>query len=172
MVTLHPFVGYYKDEDILKHVNFVSISECNIHDSVSVHLFITQFLSHIKEKLPMINKIIYYSGGGCAAQYKNCKNFLNLCHHNEDFGMDAEWNFFATSHGKGPCDGLGGTVKHLAAKARLQCCAERRNTEQKLTAEERTIQILFKEKHYSEIGKMIRSKWEYRKHRRDKMKPL
>ena len=59
MVTLHPFVGYYKDEDILKHVNFVSISECNIHDSVSVHLFITQLLSHIKEKLPIINKIIY-----------------------------------------------------------------------------------------------------------------
>ena len=69
MVTLHPFVGYYKDEDILKHANFVSISECNIHDSVSVHLFITQFLSHIKEKLPMINKIIYYSDGR-AAQYK------------------------------------------------------------------------------------------------------
>ena len=46
--------------------------------------------------------------------------FLNLCHHNEDFGMDAEWNFFATSHGKGPCDGLGGTVKRLAAKASLQ----------------------------------------------------
>ena len=134
MVTLHPFVGYYKDEDILKHVNFVSISECNIHDSVSVHLFITQFLSHIKEKLPMINKIIYYSDG-CAAQYKNCKNFLNLCHHNEDFGMDAEWNFFATSHGKGPCDGLGGTVKRLAAKASLQRCAEGRNTEQILTAE-------------------------------------
>ena len=28
--------------------------------------------------------------------------------------------FFATSHGKGPCDGLGGTVKRLAAKASLQ----------------------------------------------------
>ena len=41
-----------------------------------------------------------------------------------------------------------------------------------MTAEERTIQILFKEKHYNEIGKMIRSMWEYRKHRRDKMKPL
>ena len=49
--------------------------------------------------------------------------------------MDAEWNFFATSHGKGPCDGLGGTVKHLAAKASLQSCAEGRNTEQILTAE-------------------------------------
>jgi hypothetical protein len=29
-------------------------------------------------------------------------------------------HFFATSHGKEPCDGVGGTVKRLAAQARLQ----------------------------------------------------
>ena len=34
--------------------------------------------------------------------------------------MPAEWHFFATSHGKGPCDGVGGTVKLLAAHASLQ----------------------------------------------------
>ena len=28
--------------------------------------------------------------------------------------------FFATSHGKQPCDGIGGTVKRIAAKASLQ----------------------------------------------------
>ena len=28
--------------------------------------------------------------------------------------------FFATSHGKGPCDGVGGSVKRLAASASLQ----------------------------------------------------
>ena len=28
--------------------------------------------------------------------------------------------FFATSHGKWPCDGVGGTVKRLAARASLQ----------------------------------------------------
>ena len=39
-----------------------------------------------------------------------------------------------------------------------------------MTTEERTIQILFKEKHYNETGKMIRNMWEYRKHRRDKIK--
>ena len=32
----------------------------------------------------------------------------------------AEWHFFATSHGKGACDGVGGTVKRLAACASLQ----------------------------------------------------
>jgi len=34
--------------------------------------------------------------------------------------VDAEWNFFATSHGKSACDGIGGTVKRLLTKASLQ----------------------------------------------------
>ena len=38
----------------------------------------------------------------------------------DDFEVKAEWHFSATSHGKGACDGLGGTVKRLAARASLQ----------------------------------------------------
>ena len=53
-------------------------------------------------------------------KYKNCKNFINLCHHEEHFGSRAEWNFFSTSHGKGPCDGVRGTVKRLVARSNLQ----------------------------------------------------
>ena len=34
--------------------------------------------------------------------------------------MNAVGNFFATSHGKQPYDGIGGTVKRLVAKASLQ----------------------------------------------------
>jgi hypothetical protein len=32
----------------------------------------------------------------------------------------AEWHFFAKSHRKGPADGMGGTLKRLAAKTSLQ----------------------------------------------------
>ena len=60
-----------------------------------------------------------YFSDGAASQYKNRKNFLNLCFHKSDFGVPAEWHFSATSHGKGACDGLGGTVKCLAARASL-----------------------------------------------------
>ena len=69
--------------------------------------------------MPTINKVEYFSDG-CAAQYKNYKNMLNLCRHKSDFGIDAIWTFFATSHGKSPCDGIGGTVKRLTARASLQ----------------------------------------------------
>lgn len=63
---------------------------------------------------------MYYFSDGSAAQYKNKKNFSNLCFHKKDFEVDAEWHFFSTAHGKGPCDGVGGTVKRLATKASLQ----------------------------------------------------
>ena len=58
---------------------------------------------------------MFYFYYGAAAQYKIRKNFINLCHHEIDFGIPAQWHFSATSHGKGDCDGLGGTVKRLAA---------------------------------------------------------
>jgi hypothetical protein len=34
--------------------------------------------------------------------------------------VPVEWHFFATSHGKSACDGIGGTLKRLAAKASLR----------------------------------------------------
>ena len=68
--------------------------------------------------MPQISIIEYFSDG-CAAQYKNYKNFLNLCYHKDEFGLNAIWSFFATSHGKSPCDGIGGTVKRQIARASL-----------------------------------------------------
>ncbi len=116
--TLHPFVAYYRENNELMHKSFVVISDCNNHDVIAVHLFQTRLINFLKSSHDSICKISYFSDG-CAAQYKNCKNFLNLCHHKEDFDIDGEWHFFATSHGKGPCDGVGGSVKRLAARASL-----------------------------------------------------
>ena len=116
--TLHPFVFYYKYEGNLCHGSYVLLLECNTHDTIAVHLFQRKLINFLKVKFEVL-KITYFSDG-CAAQYKNCKNFINLCYHKEDFGIPAEWHFFATSHGKGPCDGVGGTVKREAAKASLQ----------------------------------------------------
>jgi hypothetical protein len=63
--------------------------------------------------------MVYFSDRS-AAQYKNRKKLLNITCHNEEFGVAAEWHFFAASHGKSACDGVGGTLKMLAAKASLQ----------------------------------------------------
>ena len=90
------------------------------HDTVTVYTFLQVLIKeHIKPTYPFIKKIIYFSDGS-AAQYKNYKNFLNLLHHETDFSERVEWHFFATLHGKNACDGVGGTIKRLAARASLQ----------------------------------------------------
>ena len=119
MVTLHPFVYYYKDEGQICHGNFVLISDCNKHDTVAVHLFQRRLINHLHEKFQYVSNIVYFSDG-CAGQYKKLKNVLNLYLHEENFDIPAEWHFLATSHGKGPSDGTGGTIKHEATKASLQ----------------------------------------------------
>lgn len=94
------------------------VSDCPHHDTVTVHLFQKSFIRFAAARLHPKN-IIYFSDGA-ASQYKNRKTFLNLCYHKDDFGVKAERHFSATSHGKGACDGLGGMVKRLAARASLQ----------------------------------------------------
>ncbi|PIK39888.1 hypothetical protein BSL78_05624 [Apostichopus japonicus] len=39
--------------------------------------------------------------------------FDNITHFRETYGVQASWNFFATSHGKGVVHGIGGQVKRL-----------------------------------------------------------
>ena len=117
--TLHPFYVYFKEAGDLKCLNMCVISDCMRHDTNTVHAFSTKALHLIKHDLPLINKVTYFSDGA-ASQYKNFKNFINLCHHELDHGIKAEWHFFASSHGKSPCDGIGGTTKRLVARASLQ----------------------------------------------------
>ena len=38
-------------------------------------------------------------------------------HHKALFGFPASWNYFETGHGKGPCDGVGGTSERMADQA-------------------------------------------------------
>ena len=89
------------------------------HDVAFVYSIQVEVTKFIKVNLPHVANVEYFSDG-CAAQYKNCSNFLNLCQHKTDFGLDASWSFFATSHGKSPCDGIGGTVKRETAHESLR----------------------------------------------------
>ena len=57
---------------------------------------------------------------GCAAQYNNYKNLLNLCQHYSHSGLEVDWDFFATNHAKLAADGIGEAVKPLTERAGLQ----------------------------------------------------
>jgi hypothetical protein len=114
--TLHPFVAYYRDKDgKLCHSSMCVVSDCLPHSTIAVHRFQHEILQQVKQLCSSVRKIFYFSDGA-ASQDKNYKNFCNLVYHIDDFGIDAEWHFFATSHGKNACD----TMKREAAKASLQ----------------------------------------------------
>lgn len=114
--TLHLVVAYIRVNEI-KIMSMCIISDHMTHDTDAVAAFQRQIIPYLTSQNPELKKIIYFSDGS-AAQYKNKKNFINLCSHEKDFnGIKAEWHFFATSHGKSPCDGIGGTVKRLVSKA-------------------------------------------------------
>ena len=53
-----------------------------------------------------------------AVQKREKSSHLVLPSHR--LGIATEWHFSATSQGKGACDGVGGTVKRLAARASRQ----------------------------------------------------
>ena len=118
--TLHPIVTYHIKDNKLTERCLCFISDDLNHDTGFVHEVMKRSADFIKEEIcPEVSKMYYFSDG-CAGQYKNCKNFINLCLHEKDFSIECSWSFFATSHGKSPCDGVGGTLKCLTARASLQ----------------------------------------------------
>jgi len=57
-----------------------------------------------------VSMIHHYTDG--ARQHFKSKNVLwVLSHHHEIFGCNATWSYTASGHGKGVCDGVGGTLK-------------------------------------------------------------
>lgn len=130
--TVHPMVIYFWNQETAKvdHVSYVGISDCLEHDTIAVFMFQQKLVEFLKEKFTTVTKIKYFSDGA-PQQYKNKKNFVNLLNHFKDFSILAEWNFFATAHGKGACDGVGGTLKRLAR----QYCLQQGSKNEILTAE-------------------------------------
>lgn len=128
-VSIHTVVYYYVQNQELKHHSMAILSDDLKHNTTAVHAFQKILINHLRERNIPLTNIIYFTDGA-AQHYKNRFNFSNLMKHKEDFGVDAEWHFHATAHGKGPCDGIGGNLKRLAARASLQ----RPSSEQILTA--------------------------------------
>lgn len=118
--SLHPVVVYTcNKEGNLTVSSLCVVSDDLEHDVAFVYETQRIVVEFLKEKFPNVESVHYFSDG-CAGQYKNCKNFFNLCHHQKDFNLKGCWSFFATSHGKSPCDGIGGTVKRLLTRESLQ----------------------------------------------------
>lgn len=82
------------------------------HDKYAVWTFFKKIIEDLKQEYPTLKKVFMFSDG-CAAQFKNRYTLSNICWSQEDWGVEIEWNLFATSHGKGAMDGVGATAKKM-----------------------------------------------------------
>jgi hypothetical protein len=56
---------------------------------------------------------------GAGSQFRSKQPFLDVASAQHEHGLDQERSFFGSSHGKGPCDGLGGIVKAATTRGVL-----------------------------------------------------
>ena len=91
------------------------VSDETTHDKKSVAVFMSQVIEKfIKERHPEIKQVYVFSDGP-SSQFKN-KYIANFIHTLNKI-VQIQWNYFATSHGKGVVDGIGGTVKRIVWNA-------------------------------------------------------
>jgi len=99
-----------------KHGMSVAIvSDYLEHDKYAVHTFLSCLLNTVKSKHPLLKEIQFFSYGA-GSHFKQKFLFVNLTFLQEEFSVKPSWHFFATSHGKGVVDGIGGTVNCLVWK--------------------------------------------------------
>ena len=119
-VTLHPCVIYYtvsgEDGVMLDHKSIVYVSDMLSHNTSMVYTIIDELLPEIKTLIPDVQCIHYYTDSPFS-QYRNKAIFHLIATHQERYGITATWDYFECGHGKGPCDGVGGTIKRSADQA-------------------------------------------------------
>ena len=117
-VTLHPIVVYYHadNQEELAHKSFVVVSDEMSHSASTVLSFLDAIMPEIKA-LDSEVQMIHYWTDSPSSQYRNKIIFDAVANHDTIYGCKARWNYFEAGHGKGPCDGLGGTAKRMADQA-------------------------------------------------------
>ena len=86
--TLHPIVLYYQDDDMLQHQSFCFLSDDLEHDTCFLHEIQGKLTCYLRPDLPDVHNVEYFSDG-CDGQYKNYKNFSDLCLNEEDLNLKA-----------------------------------------------------------------------------------
>ena len=123
-VSLHPMMAYYRYEDadeneesrpfLVKHA-IIGVSPDVQHDNILVKAFEDQAIDLLRKQPELDLKRIIEWTDGCAAQYKCKYSFTDVSQRSSSFQV--ERNYFETSHGKSPCDGLGSVVKNSCYRA-------------------------------------------------------
>lgn len=113
-VTLHPVVLYMRNlEYQLVHESFIYVSDTQSHNTGTVYAFMKKITERLKHEHPRI-ECVHYITDSPTSQYRNKNTMYLVANHFQLLGMNASWQFWEAGHGKGPCDGVGGSSKRLA----------------------------------------------------------
>lgn len=114
-ITIHPMIIHYCTPDAtVQHKSFVGITASTAHTAPTCLAFLQQLIPKVKDLLPNLNYIHYISDSP-SSQYRN-KSIVKLVAQHESIfnGIKASWEYLESGHGKGPCDGVGGSIKKSA----------------------------------------------------------
>lgn len=90
--------------------SYVVISDDTSHSKYCVSAFFDRIVEDVKSCFPKIDQLMIFSDN-CAGQFKNKYTISTLCRMLDEYGLQLQWNFFSSSHGKGAVDGIGAIVK-------------------------------------------------------------
>ncbi|KAI0236619.1 hypothetical protein LSAT2_012849 [Lamellibrachia satsuma] len=101
IVTFIYSIDYFLDDKVIQGERLPKV----LTDEALINLFQQHLLKFLEEMFGEKPKKVFYLSDGCAGQYKNCKNFMNLCRHSVDLG--AEWHFLLLHTSRGSVMVLG-----------------------------------------------------------------
>jgi hypothetical protein len=116
-ISLHTMVVYSNSNGNSTRVqSYVAVSDVMSHNASSVYTILKKLVSLLKKEHPNLQAIHYLSDSP-TSQYRNKTMFQFVSMHEEEFAIKARWSYLESGHGKGPCDGLGASVKRSADNA-------------------------------------------------------
>ena len=107
-IALFTAVGWIGAEK--KKATFVMANDDTTHSKQQVFYYMKLIVKELKEINPQLDYVRFVSDGA-ASQFKNRFILSTLMTAERDYGLKCQWDFFPTSHGKSPADGLGGIIK-------------------------------------------------------------
>ena len=110
LFTAHAWIKAGNEDTGAESQSMVIVSDDLNHTKYSIYLFMQHIFSNMKTTFPDIEHINVFSDG-LTSQFKQRYLFSNLYSWEKERDLKITWHFFATSHGKGVVDGIGGTVK-------------------------------------------------------------
>jgi hypothetical protein len=121
-VTLYTAVAYipieHEDAQEIRTACFGIVSDSMQHNKYSVFTFNSKLFGCILSNYTGIEKMELYSDGA-PSQYKNSFSLSTLPLLEKNHACKFAWNFAASSHGKSPADGVGGSIKSMVERRML-----------------------------------------------------